>query len=127
MSPILLFLTFINLSVHIAAVAIHQKPLLLQSPTKSHGCHKPLTIAYPGKTRKIVLANDQGERSFLIHLPNIYDYQPLPLMLHFHGAMNDSYYQENLTKFSSPRYNAVMIYPQGTNVSCIILLISLQP
>jgi poly(3-hydroxybutyrate) depolymerase len=119
-SLLLPFLSLLLLFLHIA----HAADILAVPPTGA--CGRPTPGGQrPGTHQEATINN----RSYLIFLPSNYGdgHSGLfrPLILSFHGGGMTPIQQLNLDNFTSPDFNqnAVVVYPEGENVSTVALLI----
>lgn len=85
----------------------------------------PLLLT-PGAPSQLYSFNSDaggGKRTYLLHLPKSYKHtEPNPLILAFHGKAQTAATFENETQFSSSDFNidAIVVYPQGLDVSLSI-------
>jgi poly(3-hydroxybutyrate) depolymerase len=78
---------------------------------------KDLSKAQTGRSNALIFNTSDGtERSYLIHVPDVYDANiPTGLIWSSHGRGKDSEHQEKITKFSDPSSTPdyIVVYPQG--------------
>jgi poly(3-hydroxybutyrate) depolymerase len=83
------------------------------------GCNKALpSDIKPGDSVNLTMTSASGvsPRKYRLHLPISYaGTKNVPLILSYHGRTRDALNQEELSRFSEPRYGfeGISVYPQG--------------
>jgi poly(3-hydroxybutyrate) depolymerase len=83
------------------------------------GCNKALpSDISPGDSVNFTMTSASGvsPRKYRLHIPKSYaGTKKVPLILSYHGRTRDALNQEELSRFSEPRYGfeGISVYPQG--------------
>lgn len=108
-----------------ATVFVIPTPTASPEATISATCPVAPSDAYPaGETSKGTITSGDRERSFLIHVPGIYDPAvPTPLVLNFHG-LGSSASQQHIYAGLAPlaeREGFIVVSPEGVNRSWLLV------